>query len=148
MIIKAVTLHQPWATFMALGLKKFETRSWSTDYRGWLAIHAGKTWDDALFHIQAYHDLLLAHGYRSPDDLPFGKVLSVGRLTNIYKTEKVVNLISAQERVLGNYSPGRYAWETSGMIQLPEPIPARGMPGLWGWEMPQKLIDSGTVFQG
>ena len=39
--MKALTLHQPWASLVALGTKTIETRSWSTKYRGPLAIHAG-----------------------------------------------------------------------------------------------------------
>lgn len=38
--MKVLTLHQPQATLVALLLKKIETRSWSTKYRGPLAIHA------------------------------------------------------------------------------------------------------------
>jgi hypothetical protein len=38
--MKAISLLQPWATLVALGAKRIETRSWSTDYRGPLAIHA------------------------------------------------------------------------------------------------------------
>lgn len=40
--MKALTLHQPWASLIALGVKTVETRSWSTAYRGPLAIHAAK----------------------------------------------------------------------------------------------------------
>jgi hypothetical protein len=40
--IPVLTLHQPWASLIALGVKTIETRSWSTKYRGPLAIHAGK----------------------------------------------------------------------------------------------------------
>ena len=43
--MKALTLYQPWATLVAIGAKKIETRSWSTPYRGPLAIHAGKCRD-------------------------------------------------------------------------------------------------------
>lgn len=39
--MKAITLMQPWATLVAIGAKRLETRSWSTNYRGPLAIHAG-----------------------------------------------------------------------------------------------------------
>ena len=38
----ALTLTQPWATLVAIGAKRIETRSWSTRYRGPLAIHAAK----------------------------------------------------------------------------------------------------------
>lgn len=39
----ALTLHQPWASLVALGVKTIETRAWSTLYRGPLAIHAAST---------------------------------------------------------------------------------------------------------
>ena len=44
--MKAISLHQPWASLVALGVKTLETRSWSTGYRGPLAIHA------AANHVQ------------------------------------------------------------------------------------------------
>lgn len=37
---RALTLHQPYATGIALGLKGIETRTKPVKYRGWLAIHA------------------------------------------------------------------------------------------------------------
>jgi hypothetical protein len=40
--MKALTLYQPWATLVAVGAKRIETRSWSTKYRGPLAIHVSK----------------------------------------------------------------------------------------------------------
>lgn len=40
--MKALTLTQPWATLVAIGAKRIETRSWWTGYRGPLAIHAAK----------------------------------------------------------------------------------------------------------
>lgn len=39
--MKAITILQPWASAIACGAKRIETRSWRTDYRGPLAIHAG-----------------------------------------------------------------------------------------------------------
>lgn len=45
--MKAITIWQPWASLIALGakqiyVKRFETRSWATSYRGPIAIHAAK----------------------------------------------------------------------------------------------------------
>lgn len=40
--LRAITLHQPWATLVALGVKTIETRSWPTKYRGRILIHAAK----------------------------------------------------------------------------------------------------------
>lgn len=39
--MKALTLRQPWASLIGCGVKTIETRSWSTRYRGPIAIHAG-----------------------------------------------------------------------------------------------------------
>lgn len=41
---KAITLHGPYGTFIQLGVKRIETRSWATKYRGPLAIHQGLTY--------------------------------------------------------------------------------------------------------
>jgi len=40
--MKALSLWQPWASAIALGSKRIETRGWATSYRGPLAIHAAK----------------------------------------------------------------------------------------------------------
>lgn len=45
--MKALTIHQPWASLIAYGFKRFETRGWRTNYRGLVAIHAGKWVDQA-----------------------------------------------------------------------------------------------------
>lgn len=38
--VRALSLWQPWAGFVAVGTKTIETRHWSTKYRGPLLIHA------------------------------------------------------------------------------------------------------------
>jgi len=38
MKIKAISLHQPWASMVAQGFKTIETRNWYTPYRGDLLI--------------------------------------------------------------------------------------------------------------
>ena len=40
--MKAITIWQPWASLLASGRKRYETRSWATTYRGPIAIHAAK----------------------------------------------------------------------------------------------------------
>jgi hypothetical protein len=38
--VKALTIRQPWAELILRGRKPYELRSWKTNYRGFLAIHA------------------------------------------------------------------------------------------------------------
>ncbi len=44
-MMKCISLWQPWASLIVIGAKQFETRSWSTSYRGPLLIHAAQKWD-------------------------------------------------------------------------------------------------------
>jgi hypothetical protein len=46
--MKALTILEPWASIIACGAKQIETRSWSTKYRGSIAIHAGKDQDKRM----------------------------------------------------------------------------------------------------
>lgn len=41
--MKALTIKQPWASLIVHGIKDIENRTWRTDYRGPLLIHASKT---------------------------------------------------------------------------------------------------------
>lgn len=44
--MKCLSVRQPWATLLALGLKDVENRDWYTSYCGPLLIHAGKQFED------------------------------------------------------------------------------------------------------
>ncbi len=54
--MRGLTLTQPWASLVALEAKRIETRSWSTPYRGPIAIHAAKG-PGALGSYKAMRDL-------------------------------------------------------------------------------------------
>ena len=53
---RVLTVRQPWASLIALGVKTIETRSWRTDYRGPLVIHAGKLWPTPVAEWQVPAD--------------------------------------------------------------------------------------------
>lgn len=42
--------------------------------------------------------------------------------------------LTERERVLGDYSPGRFAWVLQNPIMFEKSIPARGKQGWWNWE--------------
>ena len=125
----AISLWQPWASAVAAGLKKFETRSWPTSYRGPLAIHASKQWNGELAGI---HNTLR---FEFPEyaaamprmALPFGCIVATCTLANCVKIDAALyHRLPALEIALGNYAAGRYAWELTDVRALAEPIPARG----------------------
>lgn len=161
--MKALTLTQPWASLVAVGAKRIETRSWPTNYRGPLAIHAakgfggggGKRACENLCHLEPFRSALLPAGRRSGgtrifsfDMLPVGAIVAVVELVDVVPTEraifamKVVGLDMAdeveREATFGNYAPTRYAWLLSNVRALDEPIDCRGALGLW--EVPADLL--------
>src|SRR6516225_9551070 len=43
--IRALSIRQPWAELILRRRKPIEIRTWKSDYRGWLLIHASEKWE-------------------------------------------------------------------------------------------------------
>lgn len=143
MMAKAISLWQPWASLCVLGLKQYETRHWATPYRGELVIHAAKRWTEAERIALMYFEEEFSIDALAPlwsDKRLFGAALGVVTLTAIYRTELLAPKISGQERDMGNYEAGRYAWRLENPRLFPEPIPYRGQQGMWEWDMPLPVL--------
>lgn len=62
--MRVLSIKQPWASMIVRGAKRFEVRSWKTDYRGPLLIHAssaapsGPQYDDAEDEVEPDDTLL------------------------------------------------------------------------------------------
>lgn len=153
--MKAISLWQPWATAIALGSKRVETRHWPTKYRGPLAIHAAKRFNrremldvqrtdfwccallDAMDGVQFFADVL-----------PFGAIVATCELDDCRPSESFTeseidrvhraDLGGWTERQMGNFSPGRYGWVLDKIQPLAEPIPYRGLQGLFN--VPDALL--------
>lgn len=158
--MKAITIWQPWASLLACGAKKYETRSWSTNYRGPIAIHASKKPVLPWFQQEVDRgvrlriiEILAKYRLGVLRQLPLGDVIATAELVACHKmqidpkTHRVALYdnqghqssvsICSPELILGDWTSGRYAWEFTNMTMLPEPIPAKGMQGLWNWEREQ-----------
>jgi len=165
--VKALTLYNPWATLKAIDAKKFETRSWSTRYRGPIAIHASV--NDKFKELcmkEPFKSALENAGFmvrrsvvndKAMTDLPFGAVLCICNLVDCLKIRTIRTVkrdgyliriafletknslieVSGNELVFGNYGPGRYVYVLEDTKRLPEPIPAKGRQGLWNWTPPE-----------
>ncbi|AZK46411.1 ASCH domain-containing protein [Paenibacillus lentus] len=150
--MKAITIHQPWATLIALGEKRFETRTWDTNYRGPIAIHAGKQIDQYACEEPEIKAALAKHEFKA-SNLPTGAVIAVCELAGSYQIYDTIDngthivrcpndrydfdkveYIRRPERNFGWWESGSYAWELDNVRMLSEPIPAKGMQRLWNWE--------------
>lgn len=131
--MRALTLTQPWATLVIEGQKRIETRSWATQYRGPLVIHAGvRMGPDERGYAEEWGLV--------PESLPRGAVIGTVRLVDCVLFEPGVDRWSCQarlweltdrERWLGDFTPGRYGWLLEHPQEFAEPVPAKGALGLW-----------------
>jgi hypothetical protein len=132
--IKAITLHQPWASLVGK-YKHYETRGKATNYRGKIAIHAAIRQETTDYQVNELSDLLVG------EEISFGSVVAIGDLTDCIKmTEEFISQQTETELRCGLWKVGRYAWKLENVEILDEPIPARGMPGLWEIEIPCSLF--------
>lgn len=156
--MKALTLTQPWASLVALGEKKIETRSWQTHYRGPLAIHAAKTFGKggekdirAMFEQFPEFEIVLGkHGW-GLNELPRSALVATCNLVGIVSTQNLAKQtyhewtgpdgrlyrfdLTDNEYTFGDYSVGRYAWLLSDVQRLPVALSASGALGLWECEL-------------
>lgn len=137
--LRALSLTQPWATLVSIGAKTIETRSWKTDYRGPLAIHASKAfpaWAQELcFANSRFVEALRTVKIATPEDLsllPRGFILGVTTLVDCIRTSSEQRpRIGSAEYEFGDYSNGRWMWMLGEAIAFPTPIPCGGLLGVW-----------------
>jgi len=96
--MKAATVYQPWASLLAVGAKRYETRSRKVNYRGPIAIHAGKkyletTLDELFPLLDGYigDEMKFLSAIRSylgedfEDELPYGCVIATAELVECWR---------------------------------------------------------------
>lgn len=135
--MKVLSLLQPWATLVVIRAKQIETRSWSTDYRGELLIHASTGKVGALLAMEPPFTKYI----KKFKDLPFGAIIGRVTLKDVLLIEEkklegnTLNQLTLEELAFGDFSVGRYAWLLSDAVQIDKPIPAKGSLRLWDFEM-------------
>jgi len=136
--MKVLSLLQPWATLVVIGAKKFECRSWNTEYRGPIIIHAsGKKpnrREKLFFREAAYFQKYIV----DMDYLPYGALIGKVELKDIVRTEWLLQNLETipyhnwkQELAFDDYSPNRYAWHLEEAVKFATILPVKGRLGLW-----------------
>ncbi|HVT36971.1 MAG TPA: ASCH domain-containing protein [Nevskiaceae bacterium] len=132
-VVHAFSLTQPWATLVAIGAKTIETRSWSTPFRGWLAIHAARGFPkacQALCFEEPFKSALAAAGYTHPSQLPRGDVLAIANLIDCISTNRWTPPVETLEYAFGDYSPQRFGWVMP-RVRRVQPFKATGALSIW-----------------
>ena len=120
-ILKVLSLTEPYATLIKNGIKTIETRSWKTSYRGRLYIHASSTKIPKEYRNNKELMALV-----STDDLNYGHIICSCDLVDcIEMTDDFINSIrknKKNEYITGIYSNGRYAWIFENIEILKNPM--------------------------
>lgn len=137
--MKALSIHQPWASLIAIGAKRVETRHWpapASVVGTRIAIHAGKATDAielgragafyaALSGADRAGGLALFNG-----ELPLGFVVATARLAACRPMDAAYLQTvppGSPEHTFGHFALERFAWELDDVAALEVPVPCRGM---------------------
>jgi hypothetical protein len=115
--MKALSIRQPWAWLIVNGYKDIENRTWSTDFRGRVYVHAGRKIKSGDFPEQ--RDYIEQSGIFLPEEPPLGAIVG----------EVIIN-----DCVDTSSSPwfcGPYGFILSSPLAYTDPIPYRGQLGFF-----------------
>ncbi len=126
--MKVLTIKEPWATLIISGYKKYEFRSWKTNYRGKILIHAGKSIEKNM--LEKIEDYNLNYSK--------GAIIGEAQLVDCILVDEDFN------KMLKNIDPivyGKsnhvetYAWKLENVIKYDKPIYLKGQLGLWNYDL-------------
>lgn len=120
--MKAITIHNPWAWAIIHGAphKNIENRSWKTDYRGDLLIHAGNS-RKSLKYINSVNRL--SNCQCNETDFYYGYI--IGKVTLVDITRQARSRWAEK---------GSYHWKLSNPMVISEPIKTKGKLQIWQLE--------------
>ncbi|MBA7529771.1 hypothetical protein ES705_21970 [subsurface metagenome] len=132
--MKTLTVCQPYASAIIEGIKTVENRTWKTNYRGPLVIHAGKSM--AWFNKIPFHQLELMKTFWPYDQLHMGKILGIIDLVDIVKGNfetqtKLFDIKDGETLETDPFVTGPYCWMLENPIKLKEPFPYKGQMKLF-----------------
>lgn len=121
--MKVITLKQPWATLVAEGIKKYEFRSWKTNYRGKVLIHAGAGIDKK--EMERFKDLNLKY--------PSKRIIAEVEIEYCLELDDKLNqkIISENNIAYGSKIRTGYAWKLKNVKKIKSNKEINGKLGLW-----------------
>ena len=124
--MKVLTLKQPWATLVAEGIKKYEFRSWKTNYRGKILIHAGSGVDKK--DLEKFKDLNL--------EFPKKRILAEVEIVDCLELDDKLNekIINEKNIAYGSKKREGYAWKLENVKKINYDKEVSGKLGLWNLE--------------
>lgn len=128
--MKVLSIKEPFASLIMIGVKHIETRSFKTNYRGELYIHASL----GTHKITSESCIL---NLIDMNNLNNGFIICKCKIVDcVCMDEEFIENVkknNPDEYICGEYKEGRYAWLLSDIQALDEFIPAKGKLGIWNY---------------
>lgn len=112
MVTRGITLKQPWSQAVIFGGKNIENRTWSTKFRGSVAIHAGLAYDD-YFTCFTHERDIRRRFLLGKRNMPKGHIIGV------------VDIVDCVTESSSKWFEGPYGFVLANPRSI-EPIPFRG----------------------
>ncbi len=125
--MKVLTIREPWASLIINGYKKYEFRSWKTNYRGKILIHTSQKIEKEM--LSRFKDYKL--------NCVSGSIIGEAELTDCILVDEEFNqnLRKIDNVVYGKSNHvEKYAWKLENIKKYDKPIPMKGKLGLWNIE--------------
>jgi len=127
--MKVITIKQPFASLIAAGIKQYEFRTWKTNYRGELLIHAGKGVDKKAMKKFEKYNL----------EYPSGAIIAKVNLSDCIKVDEDFRKVLEEENPLVYSSIIKhsewegYAFKMENVVEI-DPIEINGKLSLWEFD--------------
>ena len=123
-IMKVLSIKEPYASLIMMNIKKIETRSFKTKYRGELYIHASLSKSNQNSELNKLVSPM------------YGEIICKCSLVDcVLMTEEFIENLKKEnpmEYKCGHYEVGRYAWILEDVKNI-EPIKVKGKLGIWNF---------------
>ncbi|WP_308745218.1 ASCH domain-containing protein [uncultured Bacteroides sp.] len=128
MRVKVLTVKQPWASLIVHGIKDIENRSWRTNFRGRILIHAsgshGRKFSVDLTDAQTKAAFATIAKETMFGNMPFGSIIG---------SVEIVDCVQNHPSIWADN--GVYHWVLANPILFEKPIEnVKGKLGLWNYD--------------
>lgn len=127
--MKVITIKEPYASLIAEGYKEYEFRTWKTNYRGDILIHAAKTSNKENINRFKDRNLEYKNGY----------IIAKAKLTDCILVDEFFSktMLAKDGEVYKNLSKRRskplYGFKLENIEKI-NPIETKGQLGIWNYQ--------------
>ena len=125
--MKVLTIREPWASLIVNGYKEYEFRSWKTNYRGKILIHAGLKLETGIIERFKEYNLEYQKGVIIGEaDLVDCILVDNNFISELREINPIVYRQSNHDET--------YAWKLENIKKYDKVIYATGQLGLWNYD--------------